>query len=497
MAAACARWQALARTAPRDFMSWYGLGDCLASDRAVEQDPRSASGWRFRTSYHAALAAYQRAFALVPSTLRALREQEFQSARRLFMTSLQSSRIGRNARGERFIAVPAWAGDTLALVPWPVGGDAAAVAPPRANTPEAVGHQRRLYFETVSSWVAAYPDDPDALTALAQALELRVDTAALDTLRRARQLATLPSDRLQLGAMTVRMMVKRAIPDDTTTLRQAMRLADSLLANNQPTDPTGEFDLAVLGALTGRAHVALEHLRRPGVGALLEAPPGMAATGPSLEMLAAFGRPTDSLATLERAVHDYIELQLLPSDRPSARIRWLARPVTLAYPDYVSPLLSSLRGQGDYFLDAIASLVDGDTAEALAPLEEVADWRSATGNSTVSVDQLPSLASLYALTGRTSDATQLLDATLLHLFGSGPDALTDPVRAASLGRAVALRAELAVRAGDAATARRWATVLDILWHDADPALRPVVSRAGRLAGGAADAAERGGPTRRR
>jgi hypothetical protein len=113
------------------------------------------------------------------------------------------------------------------------------------------------------------------------------------------------------------------------------------------------------------------------------------------------------------------------------------------------------------------------------------------------VDQLPSLASVYALTGRRADAMQFLDATLLHLFGTGPDALSDPVRAASLGRSIALRAELAAQNGDMATARRWARALEILWQDADPALQQVLRRIQRLASGQTNAAEAGGSTRRR
>jgi hypothetical protein len=501
LGAACPRWDSLAHAAPRDFVNWYGLGDCLASDEAVLRDPASASGWRFRTSYHAALTAYRQAYLLVPSILMALRDRDFQSVRRLYKTSSQSSRMGRTADGSRFLAVPAWAGDSLALVPWPLRGRGAdlsqAIAPPHVNQVDAVTHQRQMYYQTVSSWVTAYPDNPDALAALAQAREMLADPTALQAMQRARRLATTPADRLQMGTAVVRLQVKQASPDDTAGIALATMLADSLLRATSITDTAGHFELASIAALTGRATAALQHLRSPGVGTLLDAPPGLSQMGPALELLAAFGGPRDSLVALEFAVRDRIENQLVSADRPSARLRWLARPATLAYPDYISPQVSALRGQGDYFLDAIAAVSVGDTAAALTPLDAVAKWRVAAGDASVSVDQLPALASVYELAGRRQDAVQVLDATLLHLFGSGPEALNDPVSAASLGRAMALRAELGWRVGDTASARRWARALEILWQNADSALQPVVRRMHRLASGDTNAAQVGGSTRRR
>lgn len=409
--------------------------------------------------------------------------------------------MGRSADGTRFLAVPAWAGDSLALVPWPLRGRGAdlsqAIAPPHVNQVEAIAHQRQLYYQTVSSWVAAYPDNPDALAALAQAREMLADPTALQAMQQARRLATTPADRLAMGTALVRLQLKQALPDDTASIALAATLADSLLRFTSATDETGHFELASVAALTGRATAALLHLRSPGVGALLNAPPSLSQVGPALELLAAFGGPVDSLVALESAVHDRIENQLAAADRPSARLRWLARSATLAYPDYTSPQVSALRGQGDYFLDAIAAIDAGDTAAALTPLDAVAEWRVASGGGSVSVDQLPALASVYELAGRHQDAMQLLDATLLHLFGSGPEALNDPVGAASLGRAMALRAELAWRSGDTTSARRWARALEILWHDADPALQPVVQRMRQLGRGETNAAAAGGPTRRR
>jgi hypothetical protein len=482
MAASCQRWDSLAHAPSPSFVAWYGLGDCLATDRTVVRDAASPSGWRFRTSYHAALSAYQHAYLLVPSILLALRDGDFQSVRGLYMTSLQDSRFGVARDGTHFLAMPSWRADTLALVPWPVDGAAGAAEPPPTNTGDALANQRQLYYRTVSAWADAFPDNPDALAALAQAREMVGDQTAADALRQARRLATTPDDQLLFAIDAVHLQLKQSFPGDTAGLARAGRLADSLLDADPATNASGHLKLAGIAALTGRIGDARRHLQRPGVGELFNPPPGIAQSGPALELLAALGRPADSIAELEHAVRDIIDTQLPDGDRGSARLRWLARPVTLAYPDYVSPLLGALRGQGDFFLDAIASLVAGDTAGALNPLDKWAAWRRASGVGAVTLDQLPALASTYDLAGRQQDAVALLDSTLLHLFGSGPDALGDPVNAASLGRAVALRTELAAKAGDTAATRRWAGALAILWRNADSAFRNMTRRLTQLAG---------------
>lgn len=498
LARACHQWNSVARSFASDFVSWYGLGDCLASDEAVLPDRASVSGWRFRTSYHSALAAYRHAYLLMPSVLMALRDRNFQSTRRLFKTAPYDARNGYGADGTLFWARPGWAGDTLALIPWPAqrAESSADPIPTDSSAGDALLHQRRLFHQTVLAWVAAYPDNPDALAALAQAREMLGDPSAIESLKEARRRATKPGDRLRLGADAVWLQLKRALPDDHAGLTAATALADSLLGDSVSAIGVDAYNLAALAALTGRPGLAIQLIRRAGVGALLDAPPGLAQLGPASELLSAFGGPRDSLMALEATVRVGIYQQLVPGERPGARLRWLARPATLAYPAYYSPVISALRGHGDYFLDAIAALESADTAAALRLVEAAARRRKAGGRTFVTVDQLPALAALYARAGRDTEATRLLDATLLNLFSAGPDALSDPVRSASLGRAIALRAELAARSGDVRTAARWGRALSILWHGADPELQPVLRQMREYSRPTLDAALTGGPTRR-
>ena len=67
---------------PMSFAGWYGLGECNQKDRVVVPDPRSRSGWRFRSSVHEAVVAYARAFQLIPATPPVLREERIQAPSR-------------------------------------------------------------------------------------------------------------------------------------------------------------------------------------------------------------------------------------------------------------------------------------------------------------------------------------------------------------------------------------------------------------------------------
>ena len=67
--AACRDYENAASSDRQNFAAWYGWADCLQRDEVVLPDSASPSGWRFRTSYHAAVQAYRQAFELLPSVL--------------------------------------------------------------------------------------------------------------------------------------------------------------------------------------------------------------------------------------------------------------------------------------------------------------------------------------------------------------------------------------------------------------------------------------------
>ena len=480
---ACATWGRLATRTPDDFVAWYGWGNCLSRDSMVVRDPTSRSGWRFRSSYHQAIKAYHQAFRLLPSIHRSLRSHSFEAVRRLLMTDRTEMRVGRAVPPDtaRFHARAAWQGDSLVLVPF-TQREVAEIRPwaraPTANL--AVQHQRQLFREIATAWAAADPQSADALEALALSLEMLSDPFCLDTLRRARSLATDPDQRARLAGAEAWVRLKFAIPGDLARLRVAKALADSLLRAHPPTRAREPVLLASLAAVTGRAHLAASLNRHPAAALEWLVPGPIAGDAPALLVFAALGGPSDSLRALERWVEAGIE-RLPEAEQQPNRLQWLGRPAMLAFPNHRLGAITKLAGAGSSRVDALAAFIRGDT---IAVQQFLANWRTAHQGSRpmdLTLDALYVEAWLLAALRDDHAAIAWLDPTLNALWGTAPQIFADPARAGALVRAIALRAELAERVGDRATARQWATVVVVLWSDADEFLEPVVLRMKRLA----------------
>ena len=90
-------------------------------------------------------------------------------------------------------------------------------------------------------------------------------------------------------------------------------------------------------------------------------------------------------------------------------------------------------------------------------------------------------AAAFASIGDTQRAIDWLDPTLKVLRLSASQNLANVVQTGSLVRIMALRARLAERQGDTATARTWAKAVVILWSGGDPFLRSTLQEMERLA----------------
>jgi tetratricopeptide (TPR) repeat protein len=459
---ACARWREVSITDSLDFVAWYGVGSCLASDDAVVPDRRSPSGWRFRTSYNEAMLAYQRAYQLLPSVHRALRAGSYQSVRALLHTRSNMLRRGRGVPPDssRYVAYPEWQGDSLAFLPQPRRPEAIPVPPTRGM---AVRHQRMLFHEIALGWVAAYPRSPDAMEALAIALELLGDPAGLDTLRRARALATTDAGRVRTAAAEVWMRLRQSMPDDLEGLRLARALADSLLNRYPPPGAPEPQLLAGLAALGGRAALAVAYMRETAARQGTEVDAPIAGMAPALLMFAALGGPTDSLRRLEKAVADAIA-RMPPQERRSAKATWLARAASLAFPSYRFATLGELADIDDYLVDAQTAFARGDRAAARRMFAAEGARRRLTPPEDLTLDGVYPEAALLAEMGDTAGAIAWLDPTLNALSAAAPQLFNDPTRAGALVRAMALRAALARAAGDTAAAGRWERATLVLWN---------------------------------
>lgn len=479
---ACRLFDRLATLDPHDFVAWYGLGNCLSRDDVVLRNSLSPSGWAFRSSYRRGTNAFQRAYQLLPSIHRSLRGGAFEAVRRMLFTSHTQLRSGRALSPDtiQFAAYPTWEHDTLAFVPYPQH-EIVSLSPatPQATT-LAIRHERELFHEIATAWVTAFPQSADATEALAVSLELLGDPQALETIRHARALATSADEQVRVGTAEVWMRVKVSIPGDLLNLRIARALADSLLRTYAQPGGPDPLLLASLAALTGRAQLTAELTRVPSVASEWSIPAPLARTAFPLLSFAALGGPDDSLRVLEQQVSAAIEAALVMPARRVANLEWLARAATLAFPDYQLRSIARLVGSGDYLLDAQAALMRGDSAAVRQLMTDLRVARRSWLPADLTPDALYPEARLLLAVGDRRGAIAWLDPTLESLAGAAPEVYADPVRAGTLVRAMALRAELAESVHDSAGAARWARPVLMLWSDADDFCRPLLDRMRRL-----------------
>jgi hypothetical protein len=92
------------------------------------------------------------------------------------------------------------------------------------------------------------------------------------------------------------------------------------------------------------------------------------------------------------------------------------------------------------------------------------------------------LAQVRTITGDTAGAIRQLDLVLDALPTLSRFAVFESGQSAALGRAFALRANLAGAIGDSTQRQFWARQALIIWRHADPSLTPAVERLRSLAG---------------
>jgi hypothetical protein len=474
---ACPLWKRLTLENPGDFAAWYGSANCQAGDDAVVRDPRTRSGFRVRTSYHSALAAFKRSFELLPPILSAHRSDSYQSLRVLLRTGPDDLRSGAGVGPDtsHYDAYPEWAGDSLVYIPHPARS-LAGLQPETipATLDEAVRHQRQMFYDVAVAWRTAAPRNPDALQALSLALEMLGDPSALDTLLAARRLVTQRDEGVRIAGAEVWLRIKFSLPNDTAGLRLAKRLVDSLVRQNPPGTRENANVLAGLAALTGRAVLVGQYVRSPQVWRVAPSP-ALARAGPALIAFASLGGESDSLDQLEEEVANAIA-GMAPSQRRANELEWLGRAGTLAFPDKMMTSIRRLAGKGDYVVDLIADLMRGDTLAVRRALDTIRLRRKDLDPSGITFDNLYPEASALRLIGDPQASADWLDPALSSLRRTAPQVFETPARAGTLMRSVALRSELAWQLGDSTTARRWGRALQILWADADPFLRTRLER---------------------
>lgn len=476
---ACRRWRELTDAYPHDFVVWYGLGTCLRQDRIVVRDARSPTRWRFRSSYHAALAAYERAYALFPSILRGLRADSYSRMVHLMLASGADFRGGQGLPPDppAFFAFPSWNGDTLALFPVPVDPVTGISSRGTATTREAIARQRQRLHDLAVGWVAEFPASADALQALGVSLQLLGDRSALDTLIKAGRLARDPGEKVRVGTSEVWARVLFNAPEGVTELAAARRLADSLLTYAEDDGPIEPALLASLATLTGRASLASRLGRSVNSVDRMDTPPALVGIGISFLTYAALGGPRDSLASLAQRVPQRLESGVERQELPWAQETWLQLPILIGFPGYPFPQATGLAQPDGGLMAGYAAYLEGDSAGALRAVR-LTTQAGAEGRT---IDIGFGTAWLLAELGEREAAAGILDQVLTTLPAASPQLYLEVYQAGPLVRAMALRAELADRLGDRETARHWASAVVALWSGADAFLQPTVGQMRSLA----------------
>ena len=459
-----------------DILAWYGLGDCQRFDSTVVRDPKSKSGWRFTSSYHAAARAYIRAVTLDPNAHAVVPFADLS----VVLPPDTKVRKGHFAGPPRqtFLAYPALVADTLAFVPYPLA-EFAAITPATISPtqPDALKRNRDLLLEFARGWTVASPKNPDAWEAFAHAREYRGDLSDDDhgaggAIRQARSLTSIPQQQLLLAIAQVRIHVKRG------EFQAARELADSILGSTHTRSAASDAlnPLTGLAALTGRVGLSTELMTTELNSAETSADvrPVMLAANRFFAR-AAPGVCDDTLALHRQEFERVLSSYSTPNHRDQVRTDALARAAALSFPCLRGAALTGIAA--NIPLDrAQRAFAERDAHRTLALLDSLASVRAGFRPGDISLDHTVQEAWLRAAAGDTAGATRQLDLVLDALPTLGTQAVTEPAQSAAIGRAMVLRADLAAARHDDIGAKRWATGVLQLWGSADAALKPTLDR---------------------
>jgi tetratricopeptide (TPR) repeat protein len=482
---ACQLYRRLVRADETDFAAWLGLGDCNARDDVVVPDSRSPTGYAFRGSFWTAFTSYQRALSLVPSFHQAERGSVFQRlAGRVLITEEAQLRrgVGVPPDTQRYVAFQSFPAETLAFFPVPYRlATRQSIVPPTEHRAVvwAAGTMRDLMRE----WLDAYPASADAQAAYAAALETASAVAgtttdlpkALALARRAAAHTDSADLRLYREIAVVRLLVK------LDSLGAARRVSDSMLAASRSPTPYQAGYLANLAAFTGQARRAASLLRVAAAdsnnvpfldfdGRRLVLPGELMPNILALRAYAALGAPRDSVRAVYRRVEHLLTRVIPPPRRLVMRSKVLSTPALMSEEDLGAVELACVPN-ADPLLEMRAALGRRDADAARAAGDRFATRAAAFSPGTVGIDRMTAYATMLLALGDTADAIQRLDDALDAVPRARSILLEATPQAAALGRARLVRAQLAIRAGDGATAQRRLAELNELWSGADPELR--------------------------
>jgi tetratricopeptide (TPR) repeat protein len=467
----CDGFRALIRKDSTDTDAWYGLGDCLYHDNALEPIDGDSTRVRWRANRNESLRAFRQVLALDPTYHLA-----YQHIVDAYSTQLLSRSFCVTGVCTQYVAVVRPGGDSLLTVPLATPRDSVLL---REHLDQYIrrGARRDLLTQgkdIAERWVAANPSEGRARLMYATALASLGSIAAADTnLRRA---IITDSSNAGVNALFRRMEITVKLWRGA----DASRLYDSIRAHPEPLPNTGGRMMtggivAAVGTVFGRLgdfdSLMTANLRQANI-------PPVRQRISSEAVRAYVGVPTDSFPHALAAFYEDVkgsagsvaatktigQLAYLIVRRPTST--WPAIDTTVR-DVRVAPLVAILRKDTVALRGAARGLDSLSSVYLRALLPD-------TGITLYAADAFLVLGdSLRAL----QMTRRLMDSIIVHspmLVGRADGTLVH-----ALPNAMLLRADLAAGLGFNAEARLWYDRFLGFWGSADPVLQPIVERARR------------------
>ena len=484
-----------------DFTAVLAHADCLSADSIVVPDKLSKSGYRFRASYQVADSIYERLLerhsdkpaayaAVMPRLANVLSIDK--------ATYRHGSTLGPSPEG--FLALPTLVDDTITHTPYPIAGGTWRTR--NASATEAALVRNREHLKSLAdAWSRAAPDDPRAHELLARIFQAMgnlsgTDNSALEELRKARRVVlrgdVSDADRyaaqIRLGIDQVRLYLR------LTRFDLAGVLADSLLSVPLPKSDQASLDawinkqLVPLAALRGRPLQVIDLSLRATPDYPFLLPTGQVARLPravvpdqiALDAYAQSGGSADSVMALTARITDKLAALVAPAQVSAFRDGALMRALKMAAPIVGAKPIAELGPSPELFVLALRAYAARDIPRVRRFLDSLSASHSDYAPGEITMDAVYPESWLRAQIGDTVGASAGLDRALRGLPAALPSILADPAVAFSLGRVMALRAELAERKQERRLATLWATALLQLWGKGDAVTAPTLERMRQL-----------------
>ncbi|MGK2962261.1 MAG: serine/threonine-protein kinase [Gemmatimonadaceae bacterium] len=480
--------------ASRNLTATLALAACLSRDERVLEDSSSPSGYRFRASNHTIAGIYEGLLARNPGNGSAY---GFLLPRleQLLVTSKNRLRRGSVAgiTDRVFVGWPGIQGDTLAYVPYLIGG-AEPVRQDVVNLAAAVERNLRKLLELATVWTRTDSGNPGAHETLARMLEAsgKLDgpsPSAIEQIRVARLSAGrggrgAPEDfvrDLGLASTNVRLLLKLHKFDS------AAAVADSALALAQPASLPdtiqGRVDRLIMGmaALTGRVQRVVElenkHITENevslGNGAVRTIPAEIGADANRLKIFSFFGGPADSIRVIADRISRRVTSLVPESQVMELRSAIMGGSLATAAMVIGPGPAAELGPTAHPFSRAVNALARKDMGAARRFSDSLAALNAERAPGEITMDVVMNRAWLRAAIGDTTGAIVVLDNALNGLSRASPNLLHHYTLPSALVRVMLFRSELAAARGDTVTAAKWAGAADYLWGRGDP---EIVSR---------------------